>query len=465
MPNVPTETELSSALLKKLAQVVIGADDILGIPTPENAFVSFCYPGIAIEGSDLDFGFIAPSATTTSAAADFSSLVNSIPPVSGRFLPTLETIDDIYGEILRDKQLPEVSLTASEKKQLAAALDTIVHEITTIDPPTGAAVKRLADTPLFEKYKELQQAYVNAALAYRSLQVDYMFRGDDRSRTEWALKANLYRQLVRTAYNSWLPVKGQIEQALGIIDALSNRGPASYWLDLKDRFERSLFTTPEGEEYHFTKYFPGKFWDEAHSSGWTRFTMTHEEVHTINESSSMSGSIGGGFSAGLWSVSGSGSYAEQKTYFKSDNQNLSLDLQLTMAPLRRTWLDATVFSNRAWRLDENINKSIYSDGERPPHGRMPAIATAMILARNVKIGIDMSSTENSSFASQLAVSTSAGWGPFSVRGNYSRNTQRQTHDFVRSAAGIEIPGMQIIGFVCQYVPKCPNPDTTLNWPQ
>lgn len=461
---MPTEIELASALVKKLAEVVIGGEDVVGIPAPAGSFVSFCYPGIAVDGSDFDFSFLSPSGAQGSAAADFASLVNSIPPSSGRFLPTAETIPDIYAEILRDKQLPQVSLADSEKKELAKSLAVVVRDITTIDPATGAAVQRPADTPLYERYKELEQAYISAALAYRSLQVDLLFRGDERSKVEWALKGPLYQQQRKTAYNSWLPVKGEVERALGVIAALSNRGPESYWLELKERFDNSKFSSAEGEEYYFTKYFPSKFWDAAHVAGWTKFTMTHNEVHEINESSSMSASLGGGFGGGLWNVSGSGSYSEQKTYFKSDSQNLSIDLKLTMIPIRRTWLDATVFSNRAWRLDENINKSVYSDGGAPPQGRMPAIATAMIVVRELKLGADMSTTENSSFASQLKVSMSGGWGPFSVRGNYSRNTSRTTHDYVMSAAGIEAPGMQIIGFVCRTTPKSPNPDDTLNWP-
>ena len=80
------------------------------------------------------------------------------------------------------------------------------------------------------------------------------------------------------------------------------------------------------------------------------------------------------------------------------------------------------------------------------------------------MAIDMNTTENSYFASQTAASASVGWGPFSVRGNYSRNETRKTHDCVRNAAGLEAPGMQILGFICQFLPECPNPDAGLNWP-
>lgn len=460
-----TEAELASALVKKLADVVLGADEIVGIPVPDRTFISFCYPGIAVDAADFDFGFLVPAGEQAIAAADFSALVNSIPSISGRFVPTAETIPDIYAEVLRDKQLPEVDLTDSEKERLVAAHALLVREIATIDPATGAAVQKPADTPLYERYKELEQAYINASLAYRSIQMDLLYRDDDRARAEWTVKAPLYRLQVQSAYNNWVTVKGEIDRALGTIAALAGRGPEPYWLELAQRFENSRLTTPTGDDFYFTKYFPSKFWDAAHVAGWTRFTMTHNEVHEINEKSDMSASVGGGWGGGLWNVSGSGSYSEQKTYHKSDTNNVSVDVKVTMVPLRRTWLDATVFSNRAWRLDRNINNSVYSDGNSPPSGRMPAVATGMIVARELKLGIDMSTTENSSFASQLQVKASAGWGPFKIKGNYSRNTSRTTHDYVFNAAGIESPGMQIIGFVCQHLPKSPNPDEELNWPE
>ena len=94
---------------------------------------------------------------------------------------------------------------------------------------------------------------------------------------------------------------------------------------------------------------------------------------------------------------------------------------------------------------------------------MPAYTTAMIVARNLKLNIDMSTEENRHVATQFSSSGSVGWGPFSIRVNYSRNTDRKTHDLVQTAAGIESEGMQIIGFVCKYVGRLPDPDTSLNW--
>lgn len=64
---------------------------------------------------------------------------------------------------------------------------------------------------------------------------------------------------------------------------------------------------------------------------------------------------------------------------------------------------------------------------------------------------------------QVRSSASVGWGPFSARANYFRRLDRSTHDFVEDNAGLKIPGMQIVGFMCRMIDKTPNPDANLNW--
>jgi hypothetical protein len=64
---------------------------------------------------------------------------------------------------------------------------------------------------------------------------------------------------------------------------------------------------------------------------------------------------------------------------------------------------------------------------------------------------------------QIRGSASGGWGPFSFKANYFKRTTNTTHDFTEDAAGLVVPGLQIIGFGCTVLPKSPNPDPNLNW--
>jgi hypothetical protein len=455
--------EMLTALHEKLARVVYGPDTVSGLEIPKSHFISFCYPGIAIDSSDFDFGFTAPTANQTSAAADFASVANSVPPMKGRWEQSAIGLDDIYERVLRSVVFPKTKLTSDEQDRLNAARSILVRDVETIDPLTGGVVIKPADTPLFEAYQERKMAYLNAALAYRSLHANMLYSPNPAAKTEWALKGPLLEQQVKVARSRLLAVSDQIEKALAVIDTIGARGPEQYWSGLKDRLERSQMATPEGEHYYLTKYFPNHFWDDGHKAGWTTFSFEYEEVHTVNETSTMSWSGGGGGSWGLWSASASASYAEQREYFKADLAGTSLKVSLTIVPFRRSWFDGSILKSRGWKLDASTEDMVLSDGEAMPSGALPAYATAMIVARDLRLSTNMSTEENSHVATQLSVSASGGWGPFSVKGNYTRNTDRKTHDFVKNAAGIEAPGMQIIGFICEKVDRMPDPNPALNW--
>src|SRR5947207_4413133 len=98
-----TEAELSTALQRKIQGLLLGGDDPASL---KRSYVSFANPGIAVEPTDFDFGFLSPTGAAGTAAADFASLVNSIPPATGTFVPSSQTLPDIYAELMRDKQLP-----------------------------------------------------------------------------------------------------------------------------------------------------------------------------------------------------------------------------------------------------------------------------------------------------------------------------------------------------------------------
>ena len=457
------DIEMLGALLKKLELLITGQVGPTGSRPPSGTYISFCAPGISIGSEDLDFGFLAQSQGNFDTAADFASLVNTIPPVSGRFMPSDVKLNDVYKMVMRDSVLPQVSLSDDEKQAMKDAWDILFNETKIIDAPTGGVKQSIVDSPLYEKYKELAGIYDFAALEYKSVQLDAMFSTDPKAKAKWAVLGPAMEKSLIRLYDNYKAVGVVIEKALATREAIGGRGPELYWTELRKQMDIHEVQTESGQKYLMTKYFPSKFWDETHAKNWMTFRFAHDEVHTIEENSDIKAGLGGGFGGGLWSISGSGNYSEQRTYFKSDTSNAGLTTDLMLVPLRRTWFDPVILLNRAWDWDRNINNSVISDGGDPPTGLMPAYITGMIVAKNVKITVDMTSTENASFASQLSVSTSAGWGPFSVRGNYSRNYSRKTHDFVSTSSGIEIPGMQIIGFTCQTVPKTPNPDPDLNW--
>ena len=421
--------------------------------------MSFCLPGVPLAAEDLNFSFVELG--KSQLAADFASLANTVPPARGYWVPSDRKVDAYYKRVLNETIRPVLQLNDTEKKRLAAARSVVTQLADIPNPTTGVMSKVPADTPLYQAYQERMTDYLNALTNFKSLQANYLQRPNDaQAQAEWFTKSAVLKQKVKLAFDRWVAGgKNQVDQALSTIRELG-RGTGERWDSMKDNLRLSEQTTSEGSPYLFTKFFPSQFWDEAHTNSWTKFSMAHEEVHTVDNSSSTSWG-GGGF--GLWSFSASASYAEQRQYHKSDANMEKIDVELIRVPIRRSWWDTTVFWDRGWKFDPQVTNMALSDGRIPPAGEMTAYPTAMIVSRNLNLAMNLSTEENSHVATQFSASGSVGWGPWSLKGNYSKNTDSKTHDFSQTSAGLECKGMQIIGFVCELLPKSPDTDPTLNW--
>jgi hypothetical protein len=109
--------------------------------------------------------------------------------------------------------------------------------------------------------------------------------------------------------------------------------------------------------------------------------------------------------------------------------------EMISLPLQRAWWNPWVFSSRAWRFVPVYGFGLLSDGGSPPSGQLPMWATALMIARNLKVVSD---------------STTPGAAPaLKLKGS--------------AEATPEAGGMSIIGFYCTPLPLCPNPDPALAW--
>jgi hypothetical protein len=459
------DKEIMDALRAKIYAILSAGDNVNNIPSAGSTLVSFCIPGIPLAVEDLDFGFLSQNVNQLNAASAFFELVDTIPKPTGFWNTSNAKMSEEYEKILTTKLLPISNLSQSELTLLSNAKRLLVQDVEIIDLYTGQRKTVPGDTPLFEKYKQLKADYENALLKYNNLYLNMVIRGDQQSRMEWSINGPVFQSQLSTSFQTWLPVKQQIEQALSIIENLDGRGPTQYWSGLLDDFRRSKRTDASAMNFLLTKYFPESFWDDAHKDSWTKFSFKSSEIHTVDTRTSTSWGGGAGVSFGLWSIGGDASYGSQYNTFSSDGNNLQIDVDLVKIPLRRSWFNSGIFASHGWKFDPNVNRDLLSDGGTPPKGTLVGYSTSLIIARNLLLSMDLSSTRDSYAASQFSTSMKIGWGPFSIRGNYTRTTQTSTHDFKYDAGAISCPGMQIIGFINELLPKSPDPDQNLNWPQ
>jgi hypothetical protein len=463
MPPAFSEKDLVDTLLQKVYNVLASPDNITGVKT-ERAFLSVCMPGIPLPPEALDFGFTTMSADQLERAADFSEVVNLVPLWGASWRPSGRKLTDEYEKVIRAPVLPQPILSDAERELYREARQLLFTSTKISDPNTGALVEIEVPSVWQARYDEYEKAHGNAVEAYHLARVEYLAHMTEPGQPEkWAALEPVLRGRVVNAFKKWEAAgKAKVEQAWAIIGNLDNRGLDASWQDRRARFDSYKKGAQLGD-FWLTKYYPGKFWEDT--AGWLGIRLGHHEVHKVNEEEQVNWGGGGSAGFGLWRVGGDVSYESQKTMASCDTEDFQLRFELAAIPLLRGWLDADVFSSRSWKFDPAVVSAAdhLSDGNLPPVGTLPMYPTAMLLARNVEIVFNKSSELNKSFMETVRGSASVGWGPFSVRANYYRRISRSSHDFVEDSAGLLIPGMQIIGFMCRLLDACPNPDPNLNW--
>jgi hypothetical protein len=136
-------------------------------------------------------------------------------------------------------------------------------------------------------------------------------------------------------------------------------------------------------------------------------------------------------------------------------------------PIRRNGVNPAFFSMRGWTLDQlwdlNYNKKVSDGGEGKdkPEGRLVAYPITALSVKDVVLTSDQSQDQMNYINSQIKAGGCAGYATFFLGGSYSQGSEKR--DFKSHAEGgaLHIPGIQLIGFINNLVPKCPNPNPAI----
>jgi hypothetical protein len=387
------------------------------------------------------------------------------------------TLSDRYDLALRFSQVMETVLPDDVKQKIAKFRGLMQSTVQKTDLITDAATTVTQDSPLVVAYNTAMQNYVNAALDYNSHRINALAASDPASVHDWAINANLYRLKVKAAMDEWISngYKEDYEAMNAYIEEVQARDLTLLKQEYEDDLEHARLTgLASGSDFFYTSLLPGNF---ATSTGWTGFSFNSGDFGSYSNSSfnnsGWSASAGGSFLGifgGGGSASGSSSTQAYGGSFNSDYFYLAFEI--CQVPISRPWFKDAFLVSKAWRFavnDPDYAGKAISDGANPPKGLIPAYPTAVVFIRNLKMTLGHSQGFSEFMSSYQSASASGGGfvslGPFFLGGDASHysssgNSQR-SYGYSWDGQTMTVPGMQIAGFKCHILPKCPNPDPSI----
>lgn len=474
--------DLMQAMIAKLYAEITGNDG--NIKIPRNKFVTWMRPGLPFTPQDLLYcskGLIGNSAEATLAlghqAWTMSKLCDFIPDVNNQFVDeamlqsiftsTQDTISSVYRDVLKYSKVVNLELTATESAKLKKYRDLMTVTKEVVDIITDEKKTVSEPGPITLAYTQKLNDYIDAADEYMELLIDAQSATGNSSEAirrvaAWTNKSKFLRKKMEAAEMAWISqgYKNEYEQMNAFINQVTQRSMVQYKQDLQRKFEAALLTSAQegtAGDYYYTTLLPGNF---ATSPGWVDFSFYEQDYESHHSKNTSAWSAGASVNFGLFSIGGGASGSKIEMAANQKASKLKARLKFTQVPICRPWFDPGFFSMRGWKLDElwdlNFSGKKVSDGAAKPTGRLVAYPITALFVKDVLFTFDEADSQSKYVESHVKGGGSVGWGPFRVGGSYSHGSQKRDFAFHAEGGKVAIPGMQLIGFINNLIPKTPD---------
>jgi len=318
-------------------------------------------------------------------------------------------------------------------------------------------------TPHYQAYDLYQEEYNSKR---RALDKAYSAAFTDPMKLQrWPQEGVLYQDDVDRAWDRWMGFgfKEEIEKALNTLAAQGTDPAIALIARAKRRFQNSLFQFAGYGQIPYVKLNPRTWYDADNDEGWNQYSSRdfHSESHYTASQTSYGG--GGGVNIGLWSGGASFQHSDCRANTSIQVKNVKIRFSYAVVDIDRPWLDTSLLNLNNWFLVGDYKKDCISNGkmgQQLPADSLeptflPSVVTSLILVKDVHISWDDWQSQWSAHDESNSASASVGFWCFSARANYSH--AKQQRDFRCDAEGEElvIPGIQVIGYVSQIMPPCP----------
>ena len=477
--------ELMQVLMAKLYATITGDVENADI-MPRNKFVTWLMPGIPFGPNDFrccskglggglnatEDKLILQQAFYLSKLFDFIPDINNPLTDTGKLEQTIftssqDSISSVYSDILTFSEVVDDKLSPEDEAKIKKFRDLMSVTKMKKDIITDEIQEVTEPGPITIAYETKMKEFLDAEDAYLTLLVNAQGATDSdpegkRAVAAWANKADNYYRSVRAAYNAWISqgYKNEYEKMNAFIDQITQRSMVLYKRDLIEKFRKGKVNNAGAGgagEFYNTLLLPGNF---ATSAGWTGFTFGASDYKNHYSKSKSQWGVKASAKFGFGSAKGSASGSKERIQHEIKMKNFSASLKFTQVPICRPFMDPGIFSMRGWRLSkeyfEKYGKDAKSISDGSNNGRLVAYPISALFVKDVKLYSGDLSSQFDFVKKEISGGGSVSYGPFSVGGSYSHGSEESNLDVHVESGSLNIPGMQLIGFMNNYVPKCPN---------
>jgi hypothetical protein len=380
-------------------------------------------------------------------AKAFSDLVDVVPiPGQVEWRASPQTVTQGYSTIVNgaNSTVP-TNEDAKVRYNKAYSFLNTKTEISNYDGPPTVSV---GPAPIMKTYNSNRAAYVKAIGDYRTAEIGY-----DLSKTadqrQWMANQGTLQNAIDQTWDAWVSQgKANVEQAQQAMATSINNAVEQAIIQAQGNVNEQVKMAGlgGGGKWLLSYAQPSNWMDPSLEATTLTLKSSYLNKDETAESTSYSASAQGSY--GLWSAGGEHSYAEQKSASSMQASTFELTAELIQVRIMRPWFNPLIFGMTGWKLDG------YGKGDIPQK-IMKWVSTSFVVCRNVTIKADFTSEDKTHFSSETQSKASVGWGPFSVSGSYSHSQSKDHFQSRYDAGGLQLPGLQVIGFVCSVVPPCP----------
>ena len=371
-------------------------------------------------------------------------------------MPDAGTVDSAWFAIVNGAQ--EVTSNMVLNSDLQKSIDAAKAVL--VDPATQNP------TPHYNAYLYYQQKYFDAQ---QSLNGQYANAISDPAKfAMWPINGKIPQEKVNSSLENWagLGFKNEIETAQDTLNA-QGMDPAIALINrCKLAYENSLGEMANIGTIPYTFIEPSTFYDANEQDGWTTYYQDSSTVSVQSSSSSSSESAFAGISLGIFTIGADASHSQSRTDLHIDTSSMKISFDFCSADIRRPWLDTNLLDLGNWFLLDNA-KNCISDGtfnQQLQHANnittfLPSVVTSLIFVRNLKVKWAMTHLQSQTFQEATSGGGMIGIGPFFGGGSYTGKDANSSYQSTFNDEGIEVDGVQLIGYVSVITPASPRLDS------